>query len=120
MTLNKIALFDAHCDSISRFRVYTEDTLRKSSGHLDLERVAGFDFDVALYTNLSQDHLDFHSSMEEYAAAKQRLRSTASGYGSPYTTTRYGSGCSGTDLCTSLLCADCLCECCGGDLISCC
>ncbi len=57
---------------------------------------------------------------QEYAAAKQRLRSTASGYGSPYTTTRYGSGCSGSDLCTSLICADCLCECCGGDLISCC
>ena len=44
-----------------------------SSHSLALERVAGFDFDVALYTNLSQDHLDFHSSMEEYAAAKRLL-----------------------------------------------
>ncbi|MBQ8746619.1 MAG: J domain-containing protein [Clostridia bacterium] len=59
-------------------------------------------------------------SNQEYAAAKQRLRSQASGYGSPYTTTQYGSGCSGSDLCTSLICADCLCECCGGDLIRCC
>ena len=30
------------------------------------------------------------------------------------------SGCSGCDMCTGLLCADCLCECCGGDLIRCC
>ena len=29
-------------------------------------------------------------------------------------------GCSGCDICTGLLCADCLCECCGGDLIRCC
>lgn len=32
----------------------------------------------------------------------------------------YGNPNSGCDLCTTLLCADCLCECCGGDLISCC
>lgn len=30
------------------------------------------------------------------------------------------AGCSGCDMCTGLLCADCLCECCGGDLIRCC
>ena len=56
----------------------------------------------------------------EYRSAKERLRTNASAYGSPYTTTRYGSNCSGTDICTSLICADCLCECCGGDLIRCC
>lgn len=33
---------------------------------------------------------------------------------------RYDSGCSACDLCTGLMCADCLCECCGGDLIRCC
>ncbi len=59
-------------------------------------------------------------SNPEYKAAKQRLRSTASSYGSPYTTTRYGGGCPSSDICTSLICADCLCECCGGDLIHCC
>lgn len=30
------------------------------------------------------------------------------------------SGCSGCDMCTGLICADCCCECCGGDLIPCC
>lgn len=59
-------------------------------------------------------------SNREYQAAKQRIRANASAYGSPYTTSRYGTNCSGTDLCTSLICADCLCECCGGDLIRCC
>ncbi len=37
----------------------------------------------------------------------------------PYRTTQVG-GCSGCDICSSLICADCCCECMGGDLISCC
>lgn len=44
-----------------------------SSHSLELKRVAGIEFDVALYTNLSQDHLDFHGSMEEYAGAKKKI-----------------------------------------------
>jgi UDP-N-acetylmuramoyl-L-alanyl-D-glutamate--2,6-diaminopimelate ligase len=44
-----------------------------SSHALELERVAGFRFHTAVYTNLSQDHLDFHGNMENYAAAKRRL-----------------------------------------------
>ena len=44
-----------------------------SSHSLTLSRVGGIEFDVALYTNLSQDHLDFHKDMEDYAAAKQKL-----------------------------------------------
>ena len=49
-----------------------------SSHSLALERVAGIHFDVALYTNLSQDHLDFHHTMEEYAAAKKKIFSMCS------------------------------------------
>ena len=56
----------------------------------------------------------------EYRQAKQRMQGNASAYGSPYRNMSYGSNCSGCDLCSSLLCADCLCECCGGDLIRCC
>ena len=44
-----------------------------SSHALELDRVEGFRFHTAVYTNLSQDHLDFHGSMENYAAAKRRL-----------------------------------------------
>ena len=44
-----------------------------SSHALALHRVAGTHFAVGLFTNLSQDHLDFHSTMEEYAEAKAML-----------------------------------------------
>jgi UDP-N-acetylmuramoyl-L-alanyl-D-glutamate--2,6-diaminopimelate ligase len=44
-----------------------------SSHALELHRVDGVVYDVALFTNLSQDHLDFHPSMDEYYAAKASL-----------------------------------------------
>ncbi|MFH2010549.1 MAG: UDP-N-acetylmuramoyl-L-alanyl-D-glutamate--2,6-diaminopimelate ligase [bacterium] len=44
-----------------------------SSHALQLQRVSGMDFDVAAFTNFTQDHLDLHGSMESYQAAKQRL-----------------------------------------------
>ena len=60
----------------------------------------------------------------EYATHKQRLdaqRRTGGAYVNGSTGTGCGgSGCSGCDVCTGLMCADCCCECMGGDLISCC
>lgn len=44
-----------------------------SSHSLMLHRVEACEFDVAVFTNLTQDHLDFHGSMERYAEAKARL-----------------------------------------------
>ncbi|KGP72433.1 UDP-N-acetylmuramoyl-L-alanyl-D-glutamate--2,6-diaminopimelate ligase [Pontibacillus yanchengensis] len=44
-----------------------------SSHALDLGRVHGCDFDVAVFTNLSQDHLDFHKDMDDYLRAKSLL-----------------------------------------------
>lgn len=44
-----------------------------TSHALVLHRAAGLHFNVACFTNLSQDHLDFHSSMNDYFAAKKRL-----------------------------------------------
>jgi len=44
-----------------------------SSHALHQQRVAGFDFRVAAFTNLSHDHLDYHETIEEYAAAKKLL-----------------------------------------------
>ena len=44
-----------------------------SSHGLDQGRVNGVDFDVALFTNLSRDHLDYHGTMAAYGAAKARL-----------------------------------------------
>ena len=58
-------------------------------------------------------------SNSEYRAARDRLNMHARGYGGGYQTSQ-AKGCSGCDVCSSLLCADCCCECMGGDLISCC
>jgi UDP-N-acetylmuramoyl-L-alanyl-D-glutamate--2,6-diaminopimelate ligase len=44
-----------------------------SSHALSLDRVAGLEFDVAVWTNLTRDHLDFHHDLEAYFAAKCRL-----------------------------------------------
>jgi UDP-N-acetylmuramoyl-L-alanyl-D-glutamate--2,6-diaminopimelate ligase len=44
-----------------------------SSHALELYRAEGIEFDVAVFTNLTQDHLDFHETMEAYFAAKRRL-----------------------------------------------
>jgi UDP-N-acetylmuramoyl-L-alanyl-D-glutamate--2,6-diaminopimelate ligase len=44
-----------------------------SSIGLEQGRVAGMHFDVALFTNLTRDHLDYHGTMEAYEAAKTRL-----------------------------------------------
>ena len=51
----------------------THAVMEVSSHALTLHRVAGCAFDVGVFTNLTQDHLDFHASMEDYAEAKARL-----------------------------------------------
>lgn len=58
----------------------------------------------------------------EYRAVRDRLAGVTftSRNANMNPSTAQGCGCSNCDVCTSLLCADCLCECCGGDLISCC
>ena len=47
--------------------------VESSSEGLAQHRLDGTDFDVAVFTNLSRDHLDFHGSMENYLAAKGLL-----------------------------------------------
>ncbi len=51
----------------------TEAVMEMSSHALEQERVWGLPVDVAMFTNLTQDHLDFHGTMERYFAAKARL-----------------------------------------------
>jgi len=48
-------------------------TMEVSSHGLALARVYGIEFHTAVFTNLTRDHLDFHHTMEEYAAAKRLL-----------------------------------------------
>ncbi len=47
--------------------------LEVSSHALELDRTSGLRFAAAIFTNLTQDHLDFHPTMEAYFAAKRRL-----------------------------------------------
>ena len=48
-------------------------TMEVSSHGLILGRLAGVEFDTAIFTNLTHDHLDFHGTMEEYGHAKALL-----------------------------------------------
>jgi UDP-N-acetylmuramoyl-L-alanyl-D-glutamate--2,6-diaminopimelate ligase len=54
-------------------REVTAAAMEVSSHSLALGRVGGTAFDVAVFTNLSQDHLDFHANLEDYFQAKASL-----------------------------------------------
>lgn len=51
----------------------THVLMEVSSHSLELDRVFGLQFAVGIYTNLTQDHLDFHKTMDAYATAKAKL-----------------------------------------------
>jgi UDP-N-acetylmuramoyl-L-alanyl-D-glutamate--2,6-diaminopimelate ligase len=58
----------------------TKDVVMEVSSHsLDQKRVFGLHFDTAVFTNLTQDHLDYHRTMDAYFEAKKRLFSQTSG-----------------------------------------
>jgi len=54
-------------------RGVTHCLIEVSSHALDLKRVWGVHFDIAVFTNLSAEHLDYHASMEDYFEAKKKL-----------------------------------------------
>lgn len=78
------------------------------------------------FVNDAMRELEIACQMEpgnmEYQQAKQMFNQTAAGYGRNYygSGASYNQGCSSCDVCQGLICADCCCECMGGDLISCC
>lgn len=59
--------------AVMRERGVTAAVMEVSSHALAMGRVDGLVFDVAMFTNLSQDHLDFHPTMEDYFATKADL-----------------------------------------------
>jgi UDP-N-acetylmuramoyl-L-alanyl-D-glutamate--2,6-diaminopimelate ligase len=73
------SLTTPEADDVSRLLATTvpgggTDFVMEASSHaLAQGRVDALRFDVAAFTNLSQDHLDFHASMQEYGASKARL-----------------------------------------------
>lgn len=60
-------------------RGITYGVMEVSSHALELGRVSGCDFDIAVLTNITGDHLDFHKSFERYLAAKGKLFSQLGG-----------------------------------------
>ena len=64
-------LFELMAEGVSRGA--TELVTEVSSHALDQGRAAGVHFDVAVFTNLTRDHLDYHRTMEKYFAAKRLL-----------------------------------------------
>lgn len=51
----------------------THCVMEVSSHSLELDRVTGIDFDVAVFTNLSGEHLDYHKTMDKYFESKKKL-----------------------------------------------
>src|ERR1700688_2876063 len=51
----------------------TETVMEVSSHALEQQRVYGVPFDVAVFTNLTRDHLDYHGTMEQYFGSKTKL-----------------------------------------------
>lgn len=74
-------------------------------------------FDNA-YSNFSTA-CNMDPSNSEYRAALNQIQYSRRG-GNPYNTVPTAGGCSACDMCQGLICADCCCECMGGDLIRCC
>ncbi|HEY2811490.1 MAG TPA: UDP-N-acetylmuramoyl-L-alanyl-D-glutamate--2,6-diaminopimelate ligase [Rhabdochlamydiaceae bacterium] len=71
-------------DIITNHKLFYEMLLQEQKGcvmevsshALEQQRVRNIEFDIAIFTNLTQDHLDYHGSMEAYAAAKSKLFSS--------------------------------------------
>ncbi len=81
--------------------------LEKRGWYFDAQKF----FETACYIDPDND---------EYRDALNKIKVTANTFGG-YRTTNYDrTGCSMCDMCTGLMCADCCCECLGGDLLRCC
>ncbi len=69
-------LFKLFADMVAEGVEYV--IMEVSSHSLELFRVYGIEFEVSAFTNLTQDHLDFHKTMENYLNAKKKLFKTSS------------------------------------------
>lgn len=68
-TLDILSLYQ----TISDYKNYQNLVMEVSSHSLDQKRTEGLKFDVAVFSNLSHDHLDYHKTMESYFEAKAKL-----------------------------------------------
>ena len=75
-------------------------------------------FDQAYTSFATASRMDPYNA--EYRDALNRSQRQSSAQYNPYRTYGGAGGCNGCDICSNLICADCCCECMGGDLIPCC
>ncbi|WP_265658751.1 UDP-N-acetylmuramoyl-L-alanyl-D-glutamate--2,6-diaminopimelate ligase [Francisella philomiragia] len=68
-TLDILSLYQ----TISYYKNYQNLVMEVSSHSLDQKRTEGLDFDIAVFSNLSHDHLDYHKTMDNYFEAKAKL-----------------------------------------------
>ncbi|MBK2296178.1 UDP-N-acetylmuramoyl-L-alanyl-D-glutamate--2,6-diaminopimelate ligase [Francisella philomiragia] len=68
-TLDILSLYQ----TISYYKNYQNLVMEVSSHSLDQRRTEGLDFDIAVFSNLSHDHLDYHKTMDNYFEAKAKL-----------------------------------------------
>lgn len=68
-TLDVLSLYQ----TISSYSNYQNLVMEVSSHSLDQKRTEGLDFDIAVFSNLSHDHLDYHKTMDNYFEAKAKL-----------------------------------------------
>ena len=73
-------------------------SMEVSSHALVQGRVRGCDFDIAVFTNLTQDHLDYHKTMEEYKKAINKLNALLDSKKSLTVPEWVESACSGTEI----------------------
>ncbi|MBQ6714301.1 MAG: DnaJ domain-containing protein [Clostridia bacterium] len=76
-------------------------------------------FDQAYTSFVTASRMDPYNT-EYQNAVRNAQRQSAGQYNNPYRSYGGASSCTGCDVCQGLICADCCCECMGGDLIRCC
>lgn len=96
----------ADADKGAEWHFLTGCVFLRKGAHMDAAR----EFDTAYRMEPTNN---------EYFRFKEQMHARAGQFGGGYQTSRTG-GCCDCDLCSSLICADCCCECMGGDLIPCC
>ncbi len=84
-TIDSVRTTPEAIDLQGLFREMTDEGLEYavmevSSHSLELKRVDGCDFKIGIFTNLTQDHLDFHKNFDNYREAKKKLFYKTSGY----------------------------------------
>ena len=105
-----------HGNDLPHGHVHTNTKVVKNR----LARVIGHMHAVERMLDDERDCADVLVQLAAIRSALNNVRGAGQNFGQSYRTSTNAGDCSPCNICYGLLCADCLCECCGGDLIRCC